>query len=173
MFLRIKRIKGKEYAYLSENKWMKRSGKVKQITRKYLGRVVRQNIVSDIDFLSYYGISDVDFYIQSNERTDILQDLLKWELHRHGFKEVRNIWRKGDLYVNIRLKKVLNGENPVALGMNEGYLTGYTISRLLRYQAYVAEDAYELAKIFVESGIAVPQELFIGVFGKYNIEEYQ
>ncbi|GAF71398.1 unnamed protein product, partial [marine sediment metagenome] len=38
-FIRTKKIKGTEYAYIVENKWRKRrKNKVKQIMSKYLGR---------------------------------------------------------------------------------------------------------------------------------------
>lgn len=170
-FLRIKKIKGNKYAYIAENKWMKRSGKVKQTTKKYLGRVIDVDQVEDINFFEYLGIPDIESYVADSERVDMVLDVLKWELHKHGFREVRNVWRKDDLYVNMRLKKVMKGEKDVALGMNEGFLTGHTMSRLLRYKAYVPEDAYVLAKLFVEAGLSVPREIFVGVFSKYNIEQ--
>ena len=38
MFVRAKTVKGKKYGYLVENTWKR--GKVKQVVKKYLGRVV-------------------------------------------------------------------------------------------------------------------------------------
>jgi hypothetical protein len=38
MFIRAKSVKGKKYAYLVENIWKK--GKVKQVVKKYIGKIV-------------------------------------------------------------------------------------------------------------------------------------
>lgn len=173
-FLRIKKIKGNEYAYLAENKWMKRRKKVKQSAKKYLGRVYRLSKINDVDFFSFLKVIDVEKYIEQSDRIDLIYDVLKWELYRHGFIEKRNVWRKDELYVNLRLKRVMNDGKDVVLGLNEGYLSGHTLSRLIRYKAYVPDDAYDMAKFFVEAGVEIPKEMFVGIFSKFdvNYEDY-
>jgi len=169
-FIRTKKIKGNKYVYLAENKWMKRGKRVKQISRKYLGRLFRLEKEQDIDFFSFHKIDDKGEYFDKY-REEIIYDVIKWELYRHGFLKIRNIWKKDDIYVNLRLKQVLSERGKAALGMNEGFLTGYTMSRLIRYKAYIEEDAYELAKLFVEAGLDVPKPVFVAVFSKYDIRE--
>ena len=172
-FLRVKKIKGKEYVYVAESKWMKKTNTVRQISKKYLGRLFRSSVVLQVDFFDFFDIQDKELYFENHYRQDLIYDVVRWELYRHGFREVRNIWRKDDLYVNLRLKHVLCGRGKAALGMHEGYLTGYTLSRLIRYKAYVQEDGYALAKLFVEAGINIPQEVFVAVFSKYSISAFE
>ncbi|MEM4271793.1 MAG: hypothetical protein QXD13_01755, partial [Candidatus Pacearchaeota archaeon] len=63
--------------------------------------------------------------------------------------------------------KVLNKRgNEISLGLNEGFLSGYTIKRILKFKPIVEEDAYTFAKLFVEAGIDAPKELFVAMFSK-------
>lgn len=174
-FLRIKKIKGNKYVYLSENRWMKRNNKVKQTSKKYLGRLYEIKPVKDVDFFDHIKIKEKDKekYFKDNYKEEIIYDVIKWELFKHGFYEKRNVFRKDKLYVNLRLKQVLADKSKAAIGMNQGFLSGYTMSRLTRYKAHVQEDAYELAKMFVEAGLNVPKEVFINVFSKHNVSEYE
>ena len=41
MFIRIKKIKGKEYAYLVKNTWKKRKKSSRQTSSSYLGKVIK------------------------------------------------------------------------------------------------------------------------------------
>ncbi len=57
-FIRTKKIDGKEYAYLVENKWYKRKVKgrgkgPRQKVTKYLGRVHSFDKVNDVDFYNF------------------------------------------------------------------------------------------------------------------------
>ena len=58
-FLRIKKVKGNEYAYLVENKW--KSGS-RQKVKGYIGRVHRFDKKEDKDFLGFKGINNIDEY---------------------------------------------------------------------------------------------------------------
>ena len=86
-FVRTKKIKGNEYAYIVENKWKKRGNKVKQKTKKYLGRVYRFDRVNVMDFYEHYDISDVDEYLKQNSKDKIILDLIKLGLFNYGFEE--------------------------------------------------------------------------------------
>ncbi|MBW2966023.1 hypothetical protein KY342_02890, partial [Candidatus Woesearchaeota archaeon] len=71
-FIRTKKIKGAEYAYIVENRWRKRrKNKVKQKTNKYLGRVYRFNRVGVMDFFEFYKIEDINKYIEEKTKYDI------------------------------------------------------------------------------------------------------
>ena len=81
-FIRIKKINGKEYAYLVENKWYKRGFKSKgkgsrQTVSKYLGRVYKfDKVIVDKDFFQYKHINDGQQYLVDNSYDKIIKDLM-------------------------------------------------------------------------------------------------
>ena len=168
-FIRTKKIKGAEYAYIVENKWRKRrKNKVKQIMSKYLGRVYRFDRISVIDFFEFYKIEDINKYLDSKSKYDILYDLIKLELANHGFEEKDNILVKEGCYFDLKENRVGGSRSKkIAIAMNEGFLTNYAIKKILRFEAFdEEEDGYLLAKLFVEAGINIPKEIFVGFFRK-------
>jgi len=166
-FIRTKKIKGKEYAYIVENRWKKRGNRVKQKTKKYLGRVYRFDRTNMMDFYGFYNISDVEEYLKNKNKEDIINDLIKLELFNYGFQEKDGIWQKESVFFDFRNKKVYNEKNKsIALAFNEGFLSDFTIKRILNFRAEIEEDGYILAKLFVEAGIAVPKEVFVGYYKK-------
>jgi hypothetical protein len=164
-FIRTKKIKGAEYAYIVENRW--RWKKTKQKAKKYLGRVYRHSKVNVKDFCVYYSIGNLDGYVESSGKDEMIESLVELELHNHGFSLEDGIWSRDGCFVNLKERKVYNNrENDIALAFNEGYLTSYALRKLFCFEAECEEDGYDLAKMFVESGINVPKEIFIGIFGK-------
>ncbi|MCH8003059.1 MAG: hypothetical protein IH934_00370 [Nanoarchaeota archaeon] len=160
-FIRVKKIAGKEYAYLVENKWYKRRHKGKnkgprQKVSKYLGRVYRFNKEKDIDFFSFKNINNLEQYLKNNNKNKIFRDLVEWELFRH------NINNK-EFIIDFTNKKIMKGKKEISLRMNEGFLNSFTLGRLFNINS---NDSYYLAKCFVEAGIEIPKEVFVGVFGK-------
>ena len=162
-FIRTKKISGKEYAYLVENKWYKRRHKGKnkgprQKVTKYLGRVYPFNKVNNNDFLTFKKINDLEQYLKknNNSKNSIFKDLIEWELFRH------NISNK-EFTIDYSNKKILKNDKIVSLRMNEGFLNSFTLSRVYNLNS---NDSYYLAKCFVEAGIEIPKEVFVGVFGK-------
>ena len=90
-FIRVKKIGGKEYAYLVENKWYKRGFKGKgrgsrQKVSKYLGRVYYFDKADGWDFLTFKSINNLEQYLKdnSNNKNQIFRDLVEWELFRHN-----------------------------------------------------------------------------------------
>ena len=161
-FIRTKNIAGKEYAYLVENKWYKRRHKGKnkgprQKVSKYLGRVYRFNKEKDIDFFSFKNINNLEQYLKnnSNNKNQIFRDLVEWELFSHGIN-------KKEFTINFSNKKIIKGKKEVSLRINEGFLNSFTLNRLFGLKF---GDSYYLAKCFVEAGIEIPKEVFVGVFG--------
>ncbi len=65
MFIRKKKIKGKEYAYLVENKYI--NGRVKQKVKRYLGKVFRFDRSGDFPITTVFD----------KGRIDTIKDLLK------------------------------------------------------------------------------------------------
>ena len=186
MFLRIKKINNIQYAYLVDNRWYKRRTKDKgkgsrQKVRKYLGRVYSFDKVEDKHFFDFKKIGNIEEYIEKNGKNGVIKGLVEWELFRHNIN-------KDEFDIDFINKKILkcskNSENflahkksrsdflvnkkEVSLAINEGFLNSYTLARLLDFKfGYDAEKAgLELAKYFVEAGIEVPKEVFVGIFGK-------
>src|SRR3989338_2867947 len=90
-FIRTKKIYGKDYAYLVENRWYKRKHKGKnkgprQRVNKYLGRVYSFNKTEYIDFYSFKKIADLGQYLKdnSNNKNQVFRDLVEWEMFRHN-----------------------------------------------------------------------------------------
>ena len=164
-FIRVKKIDGKEYAYLVENRWYKRRHKGKnkgprQKVSRYLGRVYKFNKEKDIDFYSFKKINDLEQYLKnnSNNKNNVFRDLIEWELFRHNIN-------KEDFTIDFSNKKILNNKTnkEVSLRMNDGFLNGFTLNRIFNLNS---RDSYYLAKAFVEAGIEVPKEVFVGLFGR-------
>ena len=154
MFIRTKKIKGNEYAYLSENKWSKRSKKVRQMTKKYLGRVYRFDKAKNIEFS----------FDDSLSPGDLIRAVVSWELERHGFKRNKNMLEKGGCFVDLRDNSVYGNRGAIAIGMNQGFLADYTLRRLFHYTRI--KDGYDYAKKFVEAGLDIPKEVFIELYKK-------
>jgi hypothetical protein len=161
-FIRVKRISGKEYAYLVSNKWYKRKHKGKgkgprQKVSKYLGRVYKFNKTENVDFLTFKKINDLGSYLKKNSRYKVFKDLVEWELFRHNID-------KKEFTIDFSNKKIINKNSNklVSLRMNEGFLNSFTLSRIFNLKG---GDSYYLAKCFVEAGIEVPEDVFVGLFG--------
>ena len=165
MFLRIKKINKIQYAYLVDNRWYKRRTKgrgkgPRQKVKKYLGRVYSFDKVEDKHFFDFKNIGNIEEYIKNNEKNDIIKDLVELELFKHKIGK--------EFLINFDDKKVLKGNKEVSLAINEGFLNSYTLARLLDFKfEHDAEKAgLDFAKYFVEAGIEVPKEVFVGIFGK-------
>ena len=161
-FIRTKKIGGKEYAYLVENRWYKRKHKGKnkgprQRVNKYLGRVYSFNKTENIDFFTFKKIKSLELYLKNNfnNKNNVFRDLIEWELFRHNIN-------KEEFAIDFSNRKIMKGNKEVSLRMNEGFLNSFTLARLFNLKS---GDSYYLAKCFVEAGIEVPKEVFVGVFG--------
>lgn len=162
-FIRTKKINGKEYAYLVENRWYKRKHKGKgkgprQRVNKYLGRVYSFNKTENIDFFTFKKIDNLEKYLKDNRnsKSQIFRDLVEWELFCHNIN-------KEEFTIDYSNKKIIRNNKEISLRMNEGFLNSSTLGRLFNLKS---GDSYYLAKCFVEAGIEVPKEVFVGVFGR-------
>ena len=158
-FFRIKKIKGKEYAYLVENKWNRKGSRQK--VKGYIGRVYGFDLKSNVDFWEFLKIADVQDYIEKNNKNKVINDLLEWELFKFGIN-------KNEFSVDLSNLKIQKNKKDVALFINDGFMCNLTLKNLLEFKAEGDEqtDGYRLARAFVEAGIKVPQDVFVSVFGK-------
>ncbi len=166
MYIRVKNVKGNEYAYLVQSEWRKRNNNGKKGPRQkvkgYLGKVYRFDVVKDVDFLNFISISDVNEYIKKNSKESIVKDLVEWEMHKHQIN-------KDDFLIDFKNKKIIKDNRNVVFRINEGYLCGETVNKLINLRNKEEEQqGLELAKRFVQAGIKVPNEVFVGYFGKTN-----
>ena len=159
MFFRIKKIKGKEYAYAVENKWKKKGSRQK--VKGYLGRAYRFNLKNDINFLQFKKIENAEKYVIENDFKKIINDLIEWELFKHDIG-------RNKISIDLNELKVRQNEKNAVLLINEGFMCNLTLKNIFefRLEGDEANDGYKLARAFVEAGIKVPQDVFIGLFGK-------
>ncbi len=156
MFIRLKKVQDKHYAYHVHNKRIR--GKVKQKVKGYIGRAHIPSKLNDRDFFEFTK-KDIKAYSNISLR-DTVHDLAEWELFKHGL----------DDFKLDRTKSAITKEGSnVVLKINEGYLYNKTIKDIINFHA-VGEDTYfvgqEFAETFVKAGIAIPKELFVHLFEK-------
>lgn len=159
VFFRIKKIKGKEYAYIVENEWKRRGSRQK--VKGYIGRVHRFELKNNVDFLKYFKIENVQNYIENNEKNKIVNDLIEWETFKFSIN-------KQEFLIDLNNAKLQKNKRNAALLINEGFMCNLTLKSLLEFKPEGDEqgDGYRLARAFVEAGIKVPQDIFIGLFSK-------
>lgn len=165
-FIRIKKIKNKHYAYLVKNRWTKKGSRQKAVG--YLGKLVKldknKNPTTFEDFLANEKID-----ISKLNNKGLILTLIRLELVNHSFKKVNdNLFKLDNISFNFDDLTAKQDDKSIVLNLNEGYLSGYTISQLLKFSSEGDEDrvGLDLAKAFVDTGIAIPQEIFVHVFEK-------
>ena len=154
MFVRKKKIKGNDYAYLVENMWTKKGSRQK--VRAYLGKIYYFEQVKNISLE------------ENNDRQKLLKNLIECEFLKHGFEKQGNEFVNKDLVVSFEnnLIKIKNSDLQAAFAFNQGYLCNYFIEKLFNLQIAKKEKEkqeamLDVAKLFVNAGINVPQEVFI------------
>lgn len=162
MFLRVKKVKGREYSYLVENTWKK--GSARQRVRKYVGIVFRFES-AEKDFVEFYKICDIEKFFKRKDAPAILRDAVQWELAKAGFVERNTCFEKDDIavYKNMTFR---NGRKKAVLALNQGYLCDFTLKNILKFKRSgdIKSDSIELARRFVDAGLDVPKEVFIAFF---------
>ncbi len=159
VFFRIKKIKGKEYAYIVENKWKAKGSRQK--VKGYLGKIYRFNIKNDIDFSRFVKIESAEEYSKENSFKKIISDLVEWEIFRYNID-------KNKFSIDLNSMKIQQNKKNAVLLINEGFMCSMTLKNMLEFRPEGDEpdDGYRLARALVEAGIKVPQEIFVSLFGK-------
>ena len=157
MFIRIKKIKNKEYAYLVENKLDKRNKKIKQKTKKYLGRVYKLPKLDNQTF-------------KNHSNKNIIKTLVALELKNLGFKQTKNTFKNQDLLIDLNNLTVLNSkQKPVSIELNQGFFNNYTLNQIFNYkqiQGTRKEVSKHLADALVSVGLDPDPETFLLLFNK-------
>jgi len=160
MFIRTKKIKNKEYAYLVKNIWKKRKKSSRQKIHSYIGRVYKLE-KSKNNELSKEKLE------KSNSKKMTL-NLIKTELLNHSFSETKNnIFENNEFKVNLNRKEVTNTrtKKQICLEMNNNFLCNYTLKKLVNFSPKQGltklQVGRELANNFEAIGIKVPKEIFV------------
>lgn len=157
VFIRIKKIKGNEYAYLVKNNWQYDSSRQKVVG--YLGRIY--------EFKEEKNLFEFDF--QKGTFVQLCNSLIIWQLKNYGFEEKNGEYVKGKISFNPKKNSLKNNRgNDVVIKSHDGYLCEKTIKKLVGFKAkgYEDEAGYKLARSFVEAGIDIPKQIFIWAFEK-------
>ncbi len=144
----------------------------------------KKKIVSDMvrfELLSHGFKEEGDFLVNGS----IYFDKNRKELFVGNEKEINSekINEKKESMKNIKIneentnKKIINDKNinnkkliktkKIVIAMNEGFFCNETVKKLYgSFYGTEKEVGLKLAKAFVEAGLKVPEEVFIGVFEK-------
>ena len=158
MFVRVKRIQNKKYAYLVANEWTTSGSR--QRVKAYLGKVhapekkLERSLALD----------------SMKEFHHILLDAIKWELENHGFHHNNNVLTNEGIIVDLHEKTVKHKNRKSVLALNDGHLCDHTLTELLHFQpSENSEDtSTRLATKIVEAGIKLPSPAFVQLFEKLH-----
>jgi hypothetical protein len=156
VYIRIKKINTKPYAYLVESK------NSRQKVKKYLGRVYE--LEPKVLNLENKIISDRD-------RTNFLLQLTLRELNNLGFNSkgakhcCKNFMfcpKKFTLQKKTKSKTV----KETVIALNDGHLSSFTLQRILNFKKSkdLRSDAEVLAKYFLEAGFAISRDNFVSYY---------
>lgn len=152
MFVRVKNIKGRKYAYLVENEWTPWGSR--QRVTKYLGKLV-----------SLERIGNNEKELPNGFRKAMIAAASQ-ELQNHGFIDEK----KGKVTVDFERGTIAQAGKKIVLGMNEGYLCDHTLAQLLSYtpEENPSENANKLANLAVEAGLKLTNEQFTHLFEQFG-----
>ncbi|MCF7798738.1 hypothetical protein K9M74_02440 [Candidatus Woesearchaeota archaeon] len=163
MFVRAKKVKEKQYAYLVENDWVK--GKVKQKVKNYLGRIIQVPPINELVI-----VSPIDF---SLSKKDCIRQLITAEFLKRGFSLKGNFLINEDIKISLNTGKITADKKNVVLLINERYLYYQLLDNLLDFFAPESEEdtkGEKLATAFSDAGIAIASEHFIALYKKIYLE---
>lgn len=154
VFVRCKKIKGKEYAYLVENEWINK--KVKQKVKKYLGSIVvipsRDKPLQDLDFSS---------------PSTLLFQLLQRELLSRGARQEGKKFFFEDVCINTNTKTIQKNKKSVVIKISNAYVYNSLLKDLLSfYEPETTSDVpgKKLAALISKAGLSITPAEFIELY---------
>lgn len=138
MFVRVKKVNGKEYAYLVENIW--KEGKTRQRVKKYLGPVVRM-----------HG-QKKPLPPRTGTYRDAIMELIRHEVEGTGIA----VGKRGSIRRDGR---------EVVAAINHGYLCTHTARQLLdTRQIEEPRKGEHLAELLTRAGITIRKDTFVSLY---------
>ena len=158
MFIRIKKIKNNNYAYLVENTWKKRKQSSRQIVKKYLGKIIEIKKKKDEPYPT----------LENKNFQESVLILLTWQLKQCGFSESNGKLALQEIIIDLEHKNIEREKKEIVLKLNEGYLSNYSLQKILTFKGkgYEEEVGLQLAEHIVNVGLDIPKELFVQLFEK-------
>ncbi|KHO44976.1 MAG: hypothetical protein QS98_C0014G0027 [archaeon GW2011_AR3] len=171
MFFRIKRINGKEYAYIVKNKWTQNGCRQKVVG--YAGRVFKPDKLREItfeDFIAKILKKNHSEYLQKMDFDEAIMDLAKWQLYVHGAEISGDMAQFAEFFVTLAGNNVLAGKKNVALKMNEGYFCTRNLKAIMAAGIRESEDdlGSDFAHSLVNAGLIVPKDVFVKLYEKLS-----
>jgi len=169
LFIRAKTIKGQKYAYLVKNVW--KNGKVKQITKKYLGKIF--DLSSDFDEEIYNNFF-IDF---SKDINIIFKDLISRELSSFSFvfDGKNGFHHPSGLVVKLtKRSKIFSSNKNIVLFFNKRYVYPKLFDLLLNYyepESETDKKGERLAFRLRDAGIQLNSEEFILLYKKIYLSD--
>ena len=176
MFVRVKKRKGKNYAYLVKNEWTSKGTRQKVV--KYLGGVVEIEKKNPANF-------NVDELIKSNAE-EFIKKTLQNELKSLGFTDKEDTMRLSSVEYNKKTYEIKKDRKRAVIKNNEGFICHETIKDLLNfvkkdYKKIEKDTKTEtkssimknLANKFLEAGLPANENYFIILADKILSERKQ
>jgi len=170
MFIRTKRVKEHDYAYLVKNKWTKNGPRQKTI--KYLGPVFCAPYLKEISMEKFLEPTKIEHLFIETPIAGIYKILIERELIRHGFiKKDENVYIYEDIIVNLNARSVRKGRRNIAMKMNEGFLCHVTMNNIFEHTQQEDETGKKLAEDILGAGIAIEKDMFVRIFNYLKAPE--
>ncbi|MFP4402874.1 MAG: adenylate kinase family protein [Candidatus Woesearchaeota archaeon] len=160
MFIRSKKIKNNLYAYAIKNKWTKLGPR--QCYSKYLGKVIVLKQENNLDFEEIFN-----YKINKNDPYYLVRYIIIKELTNYGFKKKNEFkYYYDDIVINLINGTIKKNKKNIVLMLNNDFLSTFTLKKLIFFNSTKDKNnvALDLAKSFIQAGIAVRQDLFIQLF---------
>ena len=158
MFIRIKKIQGKTYAYLVKNEWTPWGSRQK--VTKYLGRThtLERKKETETELCEPFQTAIFAAIRQELNNCGFIQDIT--------FNPALTLYKLADITVNLAEKTVRHKKKAVVLAMNEGFLCDHTIKELLAYkhEENTHDAAKKLANLTLEAGLKLSNEQFVKLY---------
>ena len=154
-FIRTKKIKKKEYAYLVESNWDPETKRPRQTVKNYLGLCVR---LKDIEALPQLE--------QAPNFQGMVRTLFCALLEQNGFIPSDGKMIREEIVVDLNQGTVLQKKRPCVLKSWDGYVCNLTLHAVLQFKPEGIEEeaGRDLAHALRDAGLKVSPEIFIALF---------
>lgn len=164
MYIRVKKLKNQEYAYLVENKWSRVKMAPRQRFVKYLGKIHTPSRVYEHTLQTRFNVVDNENYIRKTPFKEILKDIIAVELFNHNFY-FKKFYYNDKCYVDLTNLKVYDEKlTPCVVKLNEGFICDYSLDKLFKYLPSTDDEmkiGKELASSLLNLGIKLDPAIFV------------
>lgn len=166
MFVRLKKIKSKEYGYLVSNEWTKKGPRQK--TQAYLGRVFLLGKIDEDKLKLPANVNEMKF-------SELVNWMILHNLRLVGFEPREGKLWKGDLVYDDKEHEFFYRERKSCVKLNEGILCKHTIESLRDFEktGENRRDIILFAETVVSAGIKLTKDVFVKLYTKLPVKEME